>query len=118
MEFGIGITAGSVMHGNFGTPDRLVFSAIGPSVNEAARIEKLTKGCSRCRSGICIRRIMCLNTGPPWENISSMGSPNPFLFFLPNYRDHCGATAASSPWQAHPFRATLHTRLNRTMHHR
>jgi adenylate cyclase len=43
MAFGIGITAGSVMHGNFGTPDRLVFSAIGPSVNEAARIEKLTK---------------------------------------------------------------------------
>jgi adenylate cyclase len=43
MKFGIGITAGTVMHGNFGTPERLVFSAIGPSVNEAARIEKLTK---------------------------------------------------------------------------
>lgn len=43
MKFGVGITAGAVMHGNFGTPERLVFSAIGPSVNEAARIEKLTK---------------------------------------------------------------------------
>ncbi|MEM8877102.1 MAG: adenylate/guanylate cyclase domain-containing protein [Pseudomonadota bacterium] len=43
LKFGIGITAGTVMHGNFGTPERLVFSAIGPSVNEAARIEKLTK---------------------------------------------------------------------------
>ena len=32
-----------------GTPDRLDFTMIGPAVNEAARMEKLTKnlGCAR-----------------------------------------------------------------------
>ena len=31
------------MYGNIGVPERLAFSAIGPTVIEVARIEKLTK---------------------------------------------------------------------------
>jgi adenylate cyclase len=31
------------MYGNIGVPERLAFSAVGPTVIEVARIEKLTK---------------------------------------------------------------------------
>ena len=43
LAFGVAITAGDVMFGNIGVPERLRFSVIGPTVNEAARIEALTK---------------------------------------------------------------------------
>jgi adenylate cyclase len=42
-RYGIGLNFGSVMYGNIGVPERLSFSAIGPTVIEVARIEKLTK---------------------------------------------------------------------------
>ena len=42
-KFGVGLSVGEVMFGNIGIPSRLAFSVIGPSVNEAARIESLTK---------------------------------------------------------------------------
>lgn len=42
-RFGIGLNIGEVMFGNIGVPERLAFSAIGPTVIEVARIEKLTK---------------------------------------------------------------------------
>jgi adenylate cyclase len=43
ISYGIGLNVGSVMYGNIGVPERLAFSAIGPTVIEVARIEKLTK---------------------------------------------------------------------------
>ena len=43
IRFGIGINTGKVMFGNIGVPQRLTFSVIGPTVNEVARIESLTK---------------------------------------------------------------------------
>ncbi len=42
-NYGIGLNFGEVMYGNIGVPERLSFSAIGPTVIEVARIEKLTK---------------------------------------------------------------------------
>ncbi|MEL6965798.1 MAG: adenylate/guanylate cyclase domain-containing protein [Pseudomonadota bacterium] len=42
-DFGIGLTLGSLMFGNIGVASRLSFSVIGPTVNEAERIETLTK---------------------------------------------------------------------------
>ena len=42
-RYGIGLNIGSVMYGNIGVPERLAFSAVGPTVIEVARIEKLTK---------------------------------------------------------------------------
>lgn len=48
LEIGIALHKGEVMYGNVGTQERLDFTMIGPAVNEAARMEKLTKalGCS------------------------------------------------------------------------
>ena len=43
IRFGIALNVGSVMYGNIGVPERLAFSAIGPTVIEVARIEKLNK---------------------------------------------------------------------------
>ncbi len=43
INFGIGLNIGTVIWGNIGVPERLAFSAIGPTVIEVARIEKLTK---------------------------------------------------------------------------
>jgi len=43
IRYGIGLNFGEVMYGNIGVPERLSFSAVGPTVIEVARIEKLTK---------------------------------------------------------------------------
>jgi adenylate cyclase len=43
IRYGIGLNIGNVMYGNIGIPERLAFSAVGPTVIEVARIEKLTK---------------------------------------------------------------------------
>ncbi|MDV7340315.1 adenylate/guanylate cyclase domain-containing protein [Terasakiella sp. A23] len=40
---GIGLHVGEVMYGNIGTQNRLEFSVIGSSANEAARLESMTK---------------------------------------------------------------------------
>ena len=42
-QFGIGLNVGEVRFGNIGIPQRLSFSVIGPTVNEVARIESMTK---------------------------------------------------------------------------
>lgn len=43
IRYGIGLNVGEVMYGNIGVPERLAFSAIGPTVIEVARLEKMTK---------------------------------------------------------------------------
>ena len=43
IRYGLGLNLGTVMFGNIGVPERLAFSAIGPTVIEVARIEKLSK---------------------------------------------------------------------------
>jgi len=42
-NFGIGLNVGDVQFGNIGIPQRLSFSVIGHAVNQAARIETMTK---------------------------------------------------------------------------
>jgi adenylate cyclase len=43
IRYGIGLHIGNVMFGNVGLPDRLAFSVFGGAVNEATRLEALTK---------------------------------------------------------------------------
>ena len=43
LRFGVALHAGEVTFGNIGIPSRLTFAAIGSPLNEAARIEALTK---------------------------------------------------------------------------
>jgi len=47
LSYGLGLHLGEVMFGNIGTPERLSFSVIGPSVNQVARLEALTKAVGR-----------------------------------------------------------------------
>ena len=41
LQFGLALNLGRAFYGNIGTPTRLDFTVIGPTVNEAARIESL-----------------------------------------------------------------------------
>lgn len=43
LPFGVGLHLGAVTYGNIGAPDRLDFTAIGPAVNTASRIEGLCR---------------------------------------------------------------------------
>lgn len=43
LSFGLGLHLGEVLFGNIGVPERVSFSVIGPTVNEVARLEGLTK---------------------------------------------------------------------------
>ncbi|MEX0921149.1 MAG: adenylate/guanylate cyclase domain-containing protein [Rhodovibrionaceae bacterium] len=43
LKFGVGLHYGSFMFGNIGTPERLEFTAVGGAINEAARLEALSK---------------------------------------------------------------------------
>jgi len=43
LPFGVGLHLGAVMYGNIGAPDRLDFTAIGPAVNMASRIEEMCR---------------------------------------------------------------------------
>ncbi len=43
LKFGVGLHYGSFMFGNIGTPERLEFTAVGSAINEAARLETLSK---------------------------------------------------------------------------
>jgi adenylate cyclase len=47
LGYGLGLHVGQVIFGNIGTQDRLDFTVIGPAVNEAARLERLSRTLSR-----------------------------------------------------------------------
>ncbi|HTW86598.1 MAG TPA: adenylate/guanylate cyclase domain-containing protein, partial [Candidatus Binataceae bacterium] len=84
LPFGVGLHLGAVMYGNIGAPDRLDFTAIGPAVNLASRIEGLCRplGCpvliSEAVSAACSVRLATLGRH------SFRGSTHPIeLFTLP-----------------------------------
>ncbi len=47
LAFGLALHLGEVRFGNIGVPERVSFSVIGPTVNEVARLEALTKSLDR-----------------------------------------------------------------------
>jgi len=65
---GIGLHVGDVMYGNIGTPDRLEFSVIGSSANEAARIESMTKDLG---VPVVVSENFCQLHGGNWRSLGS-----------------------------------------------
>ena len=47
LDFGLALHVGEVLFGNVGVPERFDFTAVGPAVNEAVRLEGLTKTLKR-----------------------------------------------------------------------
>jgi adenylate cyclase len=47
LDFGLALHVGEVLFGNVGVPERIDFTVVGPAVNEAARLEDLTKTLDR-----------------------------------------------------------------------
>ncbi|HXZ87297.1 MAG TPA: adenylate/guanylate cyclase domain-containing protein [Candidatus Binataceae bacterium] len=79
LPFGVGLHLGAVVYGNIGAPDRLDFTAIGPTVNAASRIEGLCRSlgypvliseevAGRCGSGLApVGRYPLRGTARPVE---------------------------------------------------
>lgn len=66
--FGIAMTVGDVRLGNIGIPQRLSFSVIGPAVNEAARIEKMTKSLP---SAVLATKAVTCGEPEAWRSIGT-----------------------------------------------
>lgn len=66
LSFGLALHLGDVLFGNIGLPERVSFSVIGPTVNEVARLEALTKDldCQVLASGTFAR-----HTSIPWDDL-------------------------------------------------
>ena len=70
IRVGIGLHVGTVYYGNVGAIDRLDFTAIGPAVNLACRLESLTKRLdrpmllSRDFAALCGRPLVSLGFHP------------------------------------------------------
>lgn len=66
LAYGLALHLGSVVFGNIGLPERLSFSVIGPTVNEVARLEALTKELSR---PILASASFARHTAADWESL-------------------------------------------------
>jgi adenylate cyclase len=84
LEFGLGLHVGDVMFGNIGTPGRLSFSVIGPSVNQVARLEALTKEVGR--PIVASRAFVESCPGGGWDSLGRhkvQGIAKPIEVFAP-----------------------------------
>src|SRR5438132_7004516 len=83
IRFGIALHVGEVYYGNIGAPGRLDFTVIGPAVNQASRLEKLSAELGR--SIVTSARFAA---GAP-QHLESLGShqlrgvPEPQELFSP-----------------------------------
>jgi adenylate cyclase len=63
LTFGLGLHVGEVLFGNIGVPERVAFSVIGPTVNEVARLEALTK---KLRHPVLVTESFARNVATDW----------------------------------------------------
>jgi adenylate cyclase len=84
LPFGVGLHLGRVVYGNIGAADRLDFTAIGPAVNVASRIEGL---CRELGCPVLISDAVAMRYTPPLVSMGSYalrGSATPVeLYTLP-----------------------------------
>jgi adenylate cyclase len=71
LRFGLGMHVGELLFGNIGTPERLQFTAVGPAVNCAARLEELSKRLDRpaIASGAFAERVV----DATWSDLGAHG---------------------------------------------
>lgn len=87
LPFGLALHADTVMYGNIGTPDRLDFTAIGPAVNVASRIQDFCRplGCPVLISQDFA--VQCAEPLAPLGRHSLRGIAEPiWLFTIPELR--------------------------------
>lgn len=95
LSFGQALHVGDVMFGNIGTPERLSFSVIGPSVNQVARLEALTKEVGR---PIVASRAFVDSCPGDWESLGRhavQGLSQPIEVFAPTAGTAADAAAAA-----------------------
>jgi adenylate cyclase len=83
LAYGLALHVGDMMFGNIGTPNRLSFSVIGPSVNQVARLEALTK---ELRQPIVASRAFTESCPGNWQSLGKhkvQGIAEPIEVFAP-----------------------------------
>lgn len=86
IDYGLGLHIGNVMFGNVGLEDRLTFSAFGAAVNEAARLEAMTK---KFDSRIIASDIFRSRCDGEWKSLGTKtlrGTARDMEIFAPSQR--------------------------------
>lgn len=84
LKTGIALHSGEVFFGNIGSPDRLDFTVIGKAVNEASRVESLTKVLGR---SLLITEAVAILLDRPLEDLGQhllRGRVEPISVFSPS----------------------------------
>ena len=87
LGYGLSLHIGNVMFGNVGLAERLAYSAFGSAVNEASRMEPLTK---KFATPIVASAEFMTYCGGEWESLGSetlRGVNNPIAVFRPTQMD-------------------------------
>lgn len=83
LSYGLALHLGDVLFGNIGVPERVTFSVIGPTVNEVARLEALTKELER---PVLASANFVQHTDSPWTSLGEhalRGVGKPIEVFVP-----------------------------------
>lgn len=68
LDFGLALHVGDLMYGNIGVPERLQLTVVGPTANEVARLEALTKRLGR---RVLVSSRFAGNLALPWEALGT-----------------------------------------------
>ncbi len=100
LGYGLSLHVGSVLFGNVGLPERLSFSVFGSAVNEAARLETLTK---KFATPIVASRAFTIDCGGAWDKLGCeplRGVDAPIGVFRPARLQATALAGVESPIRA------------------